>query len=243
MYNCIILGSGRSGTSMLGGTLSNGHYFFGDRLIPPRAANPKGFFESGVVNNVNERILKTKMPLLQYGHRWLGLLSISGAKELYKDGKIIKEIKGLVARKPFCYKDPRFCYTLPVWRQYLIKTKFICIFRHPKNTIASILKECSIAPYLKNMKINKKKAQNVWCLMYNHIVEKHRKQGQWLFIHYDQMFDVEMLTKIEGFLQTKVNKSFPEKKLRKPLNINIKIVQETQRIYSILCDLAKYKER
>ena len=137
MYNCLILGSGRSGTSMIGGTLAHGGYFFGDKLIPPRAANPKGFFESGVVNNVNERILKNVMPRLQYGHRWLGLLGLPGAKNLYVSGKLIKEIKILISKQPFCYKDPRFCYTLPIWRPHLKNTKFVCVFRHPKNTVAS----------------------------------------------------------------------------------------------------------
>jgi hypothetical protein len=227
---------------MIGGTLSNGSYFFGGKLIPPRAANPKGFFESGVVNNVNERILKTKMPLLQYGHRWLGLLGLQGVQGLYNSGKIVQEIKALVSKQPFCYKDPRFCYTLPIWRPHLKNTKFICIFRHPKNTVASILKECVTAPYLKNMKITKKKAQNVWRLMYTHVVERHRKQGQWLFIHYDQMFSITTLHKIEEFLQTEVNKTFPEKKLRRPMDINIKLSPETQRVYRTLCNLASYNE-
>ena len=242
MYNCLILGSGRSGTSMIGGTLAPGGYFFGDKIIPPRAANPKGFFESGVVNNVNERILKNVMPTLQYGHRWLGLVGLPGAKNLYVSGKIVKEIKELVAKQPFCYKDPRFCYTLPIWRPHLKNTKFICVFRHPQSTIASILKECRTAPYLQNMKITKKKAQNIWRLMHTHVVERHRKQGEWLFIHYNQMFNMDTLTKIEEFLQTKVDKSFPERKLVRPVTNNIKLLPETQRIYRILCNLANYEE-
>jgi len=241
MYNCLVLGSGRSGTSMIAGTLSNGSYFFGDKLIPPRAANLKGFFESGVVNNVNERILKITMPKLAYGHRWLGLLGLEGVKGLYNSKGIMKEIKQLVAKAPFCYKDPRFCYTLPVWQPHLKNTKFICVFRRPKDTIVRILKECSIAPYLQKMKIDKRKAQNVWRLMYTHVVERHRKQGRWLFVHYDQMFDVATLTKIEEFLQTEVDKSFPERKLRKSVDNNMELTPETQRIYHILCNLANYK--
>jgi hypothetical protein len=240
MHNCLILGSGRSGTSMIGGTLAAGGYFFGDKLIPPRPANPKGFFESGVVNNVNERILQKAMPNLRYGHRWLGLLSIAGIKNLHQDKLIKQDIKKLLAKTPFCYKDPRFCYTLPIWQPYLRNTKFICIFRHPTSTIHSIIKECNVAPYLRTMKINVKKAQNIWRLMYTHVVHLHCKHGEWLFVHYDQMFEHNMLTTIEGFLQTTVNKHFPEKQLKKPLKNNIKLEQETQDVYDTLCQLANY---
>jgi len=44
MKNCIILGSGRSGTSMVAGTLAKSGYFMGDNLYPARESNPKGFF-------------------------------------------------------------------------------------------------------------------------------------------------------------------------------------------------------
>lgn len=43
MYNIIILGSGRSGTSMMAGTLAKAGYFMGERLLPRNNANPKGF--------------------------------------------------------------------------------------------------------------------------------------------------------------------------------------------------------
>ena len=57
MKNCIILGSGRSGTSMLGGILHNAGYFMGDNLYPPSISNPKGFFENPRINRINELIL------------------------------------------------------------------------------------------------------------------------------------------------------------------------------------------
>ena len=48
--NCLILGSGRSGTSMIAGILHKAGYFMGDNLYPPRSANPKGFFENWEIN-------------------------------------------------------------------------------------------------------------------------------------------------------------------------------------------------
>ena len=56
MYNCLILGSGRSGTSMAAGVLAKSGYFMGRNLIPPRPANPKGFFESEQITDVKKRL-------------------------------------------------------------------------------------------------------------------------------------------------------------------------------------------
>jgi hypothetical protein len=68
MKNCLILGSGRSGTSMIAGILHKAGYFMGDNLYPPRTANPKGFFENWEINEINEKILekytKKESPLL-----------------------------------------------------------------------------------------------------------------------------------------------------------------------------------
>jgi hypothetical protein len=55
--NVLILGSGRSGTSMVAGTLAGAGWFVGARPYAPRSSNPKGFFESPDVNGVNELIL------------------------------------------------------------------------------------------------------------------------------------------------------------------------------------------
>jgi hypothetical protein len=55
--NLFILGSGRSGTSMVAGLFRNAGYFMGDKLHEPRHSNPLGFFEDAAVNNINESIL------------------------------------------------------------------------------------------------------------------------------------------------------------------------------------------
>ena len=43
--NCLILGSGRSGTSMAAGILARAGYFMGAELWPADIGNPKGYFE------------------------------------------------------------------------------------------------------------------------------------------------------------------------------------------------------
>jgi Uncharacterized protein conserved in bacteria len=62
MRNCLILGSGRSGTSMVAGTLASAGYFIGDNLYPRLASNPKGFFEDPEINAINEDLLARILP-------------------------------------------------------------------------------------------------------------------------------------------------------------------------------------
>jgi hypothetical protein len=42
----LVLGSGRSGTSLASGILSKAGYYMGENLMPATHTNPKGFFES-----------------------------------------------------------------------------------------------------------------------------------------------------------------------------------------------------
>lgn len=239
MYNCLVIGAGRSGTSMLAGCLSS-VYYVGKGLIPPRKANPKGFFESSAINNINEAILQKKLPKFVNGQRWLSSLSLKQTESFSIKPAIIEQIKKHTNINGFCYKDPRFCYTLPVWRPYLRNTRFICIFRHPLNTITSVLKECKIAPYLRNFKMNKKISQEIWKNMYLHVLNRHRHTGEWKFVHYNQLFDVKILSEIENFLGTPINRSFPDKRLNRSKGANENLSGETKNVYKNLCSLAEH---
>lgn len=151
MKNIIILGSGRSGTSMTGGLFSESGYFFGNNLIPARNANPKGFYEDREINDLNEQILDTYLPKrprirffgryiyrdrLFHSQKWLARVPLDVNLSL---PDITKErIEELVAKEPFCFKDPRFSYTYEQWRPLLKNAVNICVFRHPlETTIAS----------------------------------------------------------------------------------------------------------
>ncbi len=145
MHNILILGSGRSGTSMVAGTLAKAHYYMGSRFVPPRDSNPKGFFEDHEINDINEAILKRVVPhrpryigrilfrkRLGYMQKWLARVPLHANIPSWPG--IEQRIRRAVQSEPFCFKDPRFSYTLPVWRPFLRHTRFICVFRHPAST-------------------------------------------------------------------------------------------------------------
>jgi len=51
--SAVVVGSGRSGTSLVAGVLVDTGLHPGDRLIPPSGANPTGFHEDLDVNALN----------------------------------------------------------------------------------------------------------------------------------------------------------------------------------------------
>jgi hypothetical protein len=250
MQNVIILGSGRSGTSMVAGTLSKGGYHMGDNLLPANESNPKGFFEDIKINEINEAILaqivSKRPPVLGrwfFRHRplpwqrWLACVPLN--KKLKSTHDIDQRIKLAIYKTPFCFKDPRFSYTLPIWRPFLENTVFICVFRHPTATATSILKECKDDVRLHSLAMNLQRALEVWTLMYKHIIEIHRKTGKWLFLHYNQVLKPEGMDKIASFTCAKIDRSFPEESLLR-VRSNNAIPSEVQNVYDTLCKLSKY---
>ena len=256
MRNVIILGSGRSGTSMVAGVLSKAGYYMGDKLYPARHSNPKGFFEAPEINRINEKLIAMvipKRPLIlgrwffrdrpKYGQRWLAQIPLG--TEMPSPIYIVRHIEKVTKKEPFCFKDPRFCYTLPVWRPYLKNTVFLCVFRHPTITVKSILKECNDMRYLRSLSINFKKALNIWTLMYQHILKVHRWEGRWVFIHFNQVLEGKGLDRIERVTGAKVDRKFPEPSLNRTARIfdlSLDLPLEVMSIYEELCKLAEYDD-
>ena len=252
MRNCLILGSGRSGTSMVAGTLAQAGYFMGDHLYPSRHSNPKGFFEDPEINGINEtllaQVLPKRPPLLgnwffrdrpTQGQRWLARVSLDTS--IPSSPAITKRIQAIVANEPYCLKDPRFSYTLPVWRPLLSNGVFVCVFRDPPSTAISTLKECSSVTYLRGLSISFQQALEVWTLMYKHILEIHRLEGPWLFLHFNQVIDGDGLDRLEALTGAVVDRSFPDCSLRRSSSSQA-VPEETRQIYQRLCELAAYED-
>ena len=252
MKNCLILGSGRSGTSMVAGTLAQSGYFMGEELISARDGNPKGFFEDVKINRINEELLSqvlSKRPrfLGRYlfknrplsGQRWLAKVPVGTT--ISPSQHLIEQIELLLINQPFCFKDPRLCYTLPVWKPHLKNVVFICVFRDPISTINSIMKEVKYEPHLKHFKISSKQALEIWMLMYQHILLVHQFEGEWIFLHYDQVLNGEGLEKLASVTGASVDYSFPEKSLQRS-KPNRSIPKNAEAIYQQLCHLAGYQQ-
>ena len=171
MRNCLIMGFGRSGTSLMAGILHHSGYFLGNDLYPTRESNPFGFFENAFINGINESILKefdyrnifNNAPAFSKsyspyhpgeGQRWLSFIP-EEIKINHCNEMIVDSIREALQPSGFAYKDPRFNYTLGIWNnQIKDDTLFICMFRQPDITVGSVLKECEYAPYLSDFYIS-----------------------------------------------------------------------------------------
>ena len=253
MKNCLIMGSGRSGTSMLAGILYNSGYYLGDNLYAPNESNPKGFFENRFINGINEEIIvETRKknrdtnflyPQLKDMQMWLEVFP--PGIEIFSNISTERKIKKALSVQPFCYKDPRFSYTLPAWIKHLDEIIILVVFRHPSITAKSIIKECNRRKYLKDVKMSFKRAIEIWESMYSHILknyETYRSENiQWKFINYYQLFKEEKILELEGILAANLDKSFPEAAFNRTREKE-SVPRHIAELYKKLCKLAEYNE-
>ena len=226
MRNCVILGSGRSGTSLTAGMLHGAGYHCGPDLLPPTPGNPSGYFESRVIEGLNEAILASVTrhrperwpedrvgPGFTYGQRWLAAPRRS-ARLQAPDG-FEDDVARLCATQPFAFKDPRFSFTLPLWRPLLGDTRFVVVFRDPATTVSSILREHASEEYLALFRLTPRRAHRSWQAHYRHILDIHAETGDWLYLLYDQLFTSDGQERLRSFLDTDLDLQFIDPTLRR----------------------------
>jgi hypothetical protein len=248
MRSCIVLGSGRSGTSMLAGMLHAAGYHMGEELLPPTSSNPHGYFEDRAINEINEDLLVQVQPVrpsgargrlypwrLSYGHHWLAVLDVDVAVQ--PSEHTMARMRELASERPFCFKDPRFCYTLDAWRPVLGDAAFLCVFREPGRTATSMITDSRNQAYLSNLAVSRRRALRVWTAMYQHVLEKHSQNGRWMFVHYDQIIDGSATSQIESFVDAEVDPEFVDARLNRSRGSE-RVPRRTSQIYERLCTLA-----
>ncbi len=244
MSNVLIMGSGRSGTSMLAGSLYHSGYNIGGKGHDPNEGNPKGYFETKEINQVNDLMLfNDPRTVFTKGssHGWLSQFPINQCPEIHPElkSKIIQIVDSLPERT-FAFKDPRFSYTLPNWLEFLpLDTKFICVFRDPRGVVNSIIRNCQTAPYLSKIVITEQDCYEIWLCMYQHIIGTHIKDGDWLFLDYNQILHEDGLDRVEELLDAKIDRSFLDPSLQRAVNHG-SIPEPVRAMYESLCCLANF---
>ena len=255
--NLLITGAGRSGTSLVAGMLAGAGYHAGDDFLAPTRANPKGFFEDSRVTAINDGILQAQFPywlgpriakwsprLSRVFYRWvpdpsqLWLAGLSTWRAKPATREFDDEIRALLI-EPYCYKDPRFYFTLPVWRPFLQNVGIICVFRSPERTAESITRECAESSYLASLGMTRRKALRIWENTYRWILEHQATWGDWLFIHFNQALTQAGMERIEAFAGAQVDRAFGEERLSRSKSDHLL----RSHTYQKLCALAGFEER
>jgi hypothetical protein len=226
MKNVFITGSGRSGTSMLAGMFAKAGYFLGDRLYPSREANPKGFFEDEEINALNEEIITYSIGtafgdqdagrlLARYkrGHLWLARFPME--HDFVCSDEQRATIGSFVDRRPFCFKDPRFCFTLENWIAAVPDSLVLCMFREPALAVESILKECRTAAYLFNFSTSVEELFAVWREIYWRMLRLYLRHSTIRFVYYNEIISGTAIEPLEELAGAKLDRSFPEASLNR----------------------------
>lgn len=140
----VVLGSGRSGTSVVAKALQSLGCYLGDDLTPGTLMNPKGFFEdNAIVFEINEKVIES------LGCRWHSI----PAFECDSSNAVIIELQNkaeMLLEKKFnqaswCgFKDPRTSRLLPFWevifQKMALQDSYIFALRNPLSSVASFEK-------------------------------------------------------------------------------------------------------
>jgi len=240
--NVIVLGCGRSGSSMVAGSIfSTGKYNMPGTMHPANEFNPKGYFETNTINAINDDILRATFGFRSTQGLWQGWIgSLHYDDKCYIDSNITKRISDTVKDEPYLIKDPRLSYTLSSWIHLVYGAKYILCFRHPSEFLSSIIYHCQHAEYLKKIVIDQEFFENVWISMNQYILTNYKYLNP-LFINYNQVLYSDGLDKISEFIGEEVNKDFPSKRLRNARR-GIEVKESTAALYDQLCCLANCPE-
>jgi hypothetical protein len=127
-----ILGSHRSGTSCLAGSIQQMGVYLG-RVSNKNIYNQKGSRENPEITRLNESILKAS------GGSWQNPPDSIVVLQEHIDMRDTL-IKGLLAGDHTIWgiKDPRTLFTLPFWRKGLFNVQLVGTYRHPLSVARSL---------------------------------------------------------------------------------------------------------
>lgn len=137
----VVLGSGRSGTSLLMQALAALGLRVSEELIAARRDNPKGFFEDALIVRVQADLLRAlgAWPYHPLPADWLERPATGAARTALAD----LLARRLAAGGPWGFKDPRTAAFLPLWQHLFteadIAPRYILALREPGKIIQSFM--------------------------------------------------------------------------------------------------------
>lgn len=176
-----VLGSGRSGSSLLMQALQAMGLPLSDELIPASVDNPDGYFEDAEVVNLHKRFGE------QFGVQPYTPVDSTIDRELVRAMR--PEITQLVNRRfaggsnIWAVKDPRMVYYLAAWESVFRKNKIVPLYilaiRHPEAALRSLM--TSSGPGF-----SASGAELVWLIRVYNALE--RTAGNCFIVHYEDWF-------------------------------------------------------
>ena len=256
-----VLGAGRSGTSLLTAMLrTEGLYQGSVHSIQPRDANPMGFYEDWEINAINDQILAAGVKARTMASpRWHGHSSPKdtnidqpgGAQHwllrwpldqgLCATASQQRDMARLMRPAPFCFKDPRFSYTLDLWIEALPaahreKLRSICVFRRPEAVVESLLRELRTEPKLHNVAVSVQGAFSIWWHHYAWILQRlaGQRRQHTLMLDYDDLFTAAGQRSLERFSGRAIRRELPQASLNRSAGNTLQRPSDCNELYQQL---------
>lgn len=207
MRSAVVVGSGRSGTSLVTGLLADAGLNLGDELLPPSVANRTGYQEDPRVNALNDEFLA---PLLGPEHRFTGtrlawLAVLPDSAEPAADAAQVRAMRRYLPAVPFCLKDPRLSYTIDCWQPVLGTARRVAVFRHPSSVVRSIQRDIERDPaYYAGFRFTPEHGFRMWNAMNRRILRRTQAEANWLLVDSDQLLASGDVTALADHIGTAV---------------------------------------
>lgn len=138
----VVLGMHRSGTSLVASILHHMGVYMGNSFLHEDELNPWGYWEDAEILELNKRIIGSAVDDGTWND-FITLKQIVAQKETYKE-----EIKQIVTNREriknkiaWGFKDPRTCYTIWAWSDFLPpNTKYVIVHRNKEKVVDSLLR-------------------------------------------------------------------------------------------------------
>jgi len=178
----IVIGAGRSGTSMLMQILVGMGMQVSGNLIPANISNPEGFFEDMDIKEIQADLyacLHVPSVVLPLPEGWLSSDCVKKAKSNLSDvvQRLLDEHPGILG-----IKDPRISTFLPLWTRVFnpmrIVPSFIVAVREPQSVISSFIRQYNDPGHV---------AELVWLLRTLEAIEN--TAADCFVAHYEDWFD------------------------------------------------------
>jgi hypothetical protein len=138
----LVASSGRSGTSLMSGTLQRLGFHVPQPEVPADETNPKGFGESQWVVDFHTRLLQRAGVQTSDARPSAWALTAEVALDREVAGELRTWLKRQFAIAPdVLIKDPRLLWFLPLWRRCAaelgVEARIVTMLRHPAAVVAS----------------------------------------------------------------------------------------------------------
>jgi TolA-binding protein len=158
-------------------------------IMPADKGNPTGYWQNMDMDQISEAILAN------FSGGWDFLLPVMASGWEHQDDLSVLRAKAMscIARmetnKPWGWKDPRACLTLPFWRSLLPELKVVVCLRNPIEVVDSLHKHTGSTTAF---------TYNLWIRYYQRILEDVPKECR-IITHYDSYF-IDAVSELDRLL-------------------------------------------